>query len=93
MASVGPSGPINDWIFNKEGATIDTESNLEAAMILEQWIQNGYFPEDINAIEYTDAAARFGAGEGVFTFNGDWQNAGYDASLPGNVGFFPDAPR
>ena len=88
MASVGPSGPINDWIFNKEGATIDTESNLEAAMILEQWIQNGYFPEDINAIEYTDAAARFGAGEGVFTFNGDWQNAGYDASLPGNVGFF-----
>ena len=33
-------------------------------------------------------AARFGKGEGVFTFNGDWQNAGYDTDLPGNVGFF-----
>jgi len=88
MASVGPVGPINDWIFQKKGATIDTPSNLVAAQHLEQWIKNGYFPPDINAIEYTDAAARFGKGEGVFTFNGDWQNAGYDKDLPGNVGFF-----
>jgi raffinose/stachyose/melibiose transport system substrate-binding protein len=88
MASIGPSEPINEWIFNKEGATIDTPSNLTAAEHLQQWIEAGYFPTDINAIEYTDAAARFGAGEGVFTFNGDWQNAGYDAAMPGNVGFF-----
>jgi raffinose/stachyose/melibiose transport system substrate-binding protein len=88
MASVGPSQPINEWIFNKKDATIDTPSNLIAAKHLEQWIKDGYFPTDINAIEYTDAAARFAAGEGVFTFNGDWQNAGYDTAMPGNVGFF-----
>jgi raffinose/stachyose/melibiose transport system substrate-binding protein len=88
MASVGPVGPINDWIFQKPGATIDTESNLVAAQHLQQWIEDGYFPEDINAIEYTDANARFGQGEGVFIFNGDWQNAGYDTDMPGNVGFF-----
>jgi raffinose/stachyose/melibiose transport system substrate-binding protein len=88
MASSGPVQPINDWIFQKPGATIDTPSNLEAAKHLEQWIKNGYFPTDINAIEYTDAAARFGKGEGVFTFNGDWQNAGYDKDMAGNVGFF-----
>lgn len=88
MAAYGPVEPINDWIFQKPGATIDTPSNLEAAQHLEQWIQNGYFPTDINAIEYTDANARFGKGEGVFIFNGDWQNAGYDTDLPGNVGFF-----
>jgi raffinose/stachyose/melibiose transport system substrate-binding protein len=88
MAAYGPVGPINDWIFGKAGATIDTPTNLIAAQHLEQWIKAGYFPADINAIEYTDAAARFGKGEGVFTFNGDWQNAGYDADLPGNVGFF-----
>lgn len=88
MAAYGPVGPINDWIFNKAGATIDTPSNLLAAQHLENWIKAGYFPSDINAIEYTDAAARFGAGEGVFTFNGDWQNAGYDSTLPGKVGFF-----
>ena len=88
MAAYGPVGPINDWIFQKPGATIDTPSNLLAAQHLEEWIKAGYFPPDINAIEYTDAAARFGKGEGVFTFNGDWQNAGYDTDMPGNVGFF-----
>ncbi len=92
MASVGPVGPINDWIFQKKGATIDTPLNLVAAQHLEQWIKNGYFPPDINAIEYTDAADRFTKGEGVFTFNGDWQNAGYDAAMPGNVGFFVMPP-
>ncbi|HTZ52816.1 MAG TPA: ABC transporter substrate-binding protein [Spirochaetia bacterium] len=88
MAAFGPVGPINDWIFQKKGATIDTPSNLVAAQHLEQWVKAGYFPPDINAIEYTDAAARFTKGEGVFTFNGDWQNAGYDSGMPGNVGFF-----
>src|SRR5581483_1364727 len=88
MASLGPTQPINDWIFQKKGATIDTPSNLTAAQHLEQWIKNGYFPPDINAIEYTDANARFGKGEGVFIFNGDWQNAGYDKDMAGNVGFF-----
>jgi raffinose/stachyose/melibiose transport system substrate-binding protein len=88
MAAYGPVGPINDWIFQKKGATIDTPTNLIAAQHLEQWIKAGYFPPDINAIEYTDAASRFTKGEGVFTFNGDWQNAGYDTGMPGNVGFF-----
>jgi len=93
MASVGPVQPINDWIFQKKGATIDTPSNLKAAKILEQWIKKGYFPPDINAIEYTDAADRFTKGEGVFTFNGDWQNPAYDAAMPGNVGFFVMPPE
>ena len=88
MAAYGPVGPINDWIFQKPGATIDTPTNLTAAQHLEEWIDAGYFPEDANAIQYTDANARFGQGEGVFIFNGDWQNAGYDADMPGNVGFF-----
>ena len=88
MASLGPTQPINDWIFQKKGATIDTPSNLVAAQHLQQWIKNGYFPPDINAIEYTDSNARFVKGEGVFTFNGDWENADYDTNLPSNVGFF-----
>ena len=83
MAAYGPTEPINDWIFQKPGATIDTPSNLTAAEHLQEWVEAGYFPEDVNAIEYTDANARFGKGEGVFMFNGDWQNAVYDTDLPG----------
>jgi raffinose/stachyose/melibiose transport system substrate-binding protein len=88
MAAYGPTGPINDWIFQKQGASIDTPTNLTAAQHLQQWVQAGYFPKDVNAIEYTDANARFGKGEGVFMFNGDWQNASYDKDQPQGVGFF-----
>ena len=35
-----------------------------------------------------DANARFGKGEGLFMFNGDWQNATYDKDQPQGVGFF-----
>jgi raffinose/stachyose/melibiose transport system substrate-binding protein len=88
MAAYGPTQPINDWIFQKKGATIDTATNLTAAQHLQTWITSGYFPKDVNAIEYTAANSRFGKGEGVFMFNGDWQDAQYDKDLPGNVGFF-----
>ena len=92
MAAYGPTDPINDWIFQKAGATIDTPTNLTAAQHLQHWVEAGDFPKDANAIEYTDANARFGKGEGVFMFNGDWQNAVYDKDLAGNVGFFVFPP-
>ena len=92
MAAYGPTQPINDWIFQKAGATIDTPTNLTAAQHLQQWVEAGYFPKDVNAIEYTDANARFGKAEGVFMFNGDWQNAVYDKDLSTDVGFFVFPP-
>ena len=88
MAAYGDHAKINDWVFLKKGATIDTPEFLQAAQKLEEWIKKGYFPSDVNAIEYSDAAGRFGKGEGVFTFNGDWQNGGYNTELPAKVGFF-----
>jgi raffinose/stachyose/melibiose transport system substrate-binding protein len=92
MAAYGPTEPINDWIFQKQGATIDTAANLTAAQHLQRWVEAAYFPKDVNAIEYTDANARFGKGEGVFMFNGDWQNAVYDKDQPEGVGFFVFPP-
>ena len=92
MAAFGPVTPINEWIYQKDGATIDTPTNLEAAQHLQQWIEAGYFPEDVNAIEYADSISRFTKGEGVFTFNGDWANGDMDKGAPGNIGFFVFPP-
>ena len=64
MAAYGEPAPINDWIFQKPGATIDTPTNLTAAQHLEQWIKAGYFPKDVNAIDYTDANAPLRQGRG-----------------------------
>ena len=88
MAAYGPTEPINDWIFQKPDATIDTPSNLQAAEHLQEWVEAGYFPEDANALQYTDANARFRGGDGVFMFNGDWENASYSGEMAENVGFF-----
>ena len=88
MGAYGAPEPINDWIFQKEGATINTPENLEAAQHLDEWIKAGYFPSDANAIEYFQMMSRFMGGEGLFMFNGDWESGNLDANAAGKFGFF-----
>jgi raffinose/stachyose/melibiose transport system substrate-binding protein len=88
MGAYGSATPINSWIFQKPGATIDTPSNLKAAQHLEQWIKAGYFPSDANAIDYATMMSRFIAGEGLFMFNGDWESGNLGKQMKSDVGFF-----
>ena len=88
MASYGPAAPINDWIFQKDGTTIDTPTNLKAVQHLQEWIKAGYFAKDVNAVEYAKMMSRFLAGQGLFMFNGDWESGNVDKQMPGDVGFF-----
>jgi raffinose/stachyose/melibiose transport system substrate-binding protein len=88
MASYGPPGPINDWIFNKPGATIDTPANLQAVQHLTQWIKAGYFEADANAMDYPTMISRFTHNSGLFTFDGDWESGNFDKLMPGQAGFF-----
>jgi raffinose/stachyose/melibiose transport system substrate-binding protein len=88
MGSYGDPGPINDWIFQKKGADIDTPSNLVAAQHLDDWLKKGYFQSDINAVDYATAMSRFIGGQGLFLFNGDWESGNFDKQVPGKVGFF-----
>jgi raffinose/stachyose/melibiose transport system substrate-binding protein len=88
MAAYGPTGPINDWIWQKPGATIDTSANLKGAQHLQQWIKDGYFESDANAVDYATMMSRFLGGKGLFMFNGDWESGNLDKQMPGKVGFF-----
>ncbi|WP_083950249.1 ABC transporter substrate-binding protein [Herbidospora yilanensis] len=88
MASYGPSAPINEWIYQKPGATIDTPSNLQATQHLEKWIKAGYFWKDVNAVDYATMMSRFIKGDGLFMFNGDWESGNLDKQMAGNIGFF-----
>ncbi|MEV4115325.1 extracellular solute-binding protein [Nonomuraea sp. NPDC049695] len=87
MAAYGPTAPINDWIFNKPGAGIETPANLQAAQHLERWIKAGYFQKDVNAVDYATMMSRFIGGKGLFMFNGDWESGNLDKQMPGNAGF------
>ena len=88
MAIYGPPTPINNWIFQKPGATINTRSNRAAAQHLQQWIKAGYFNSDANATDYPTMMSKFQHGEGVFMFDGDWESGNLQKLLPGKVGFF-----
>ncbi len=88
MGAYGDPTPINDWIFQKPGATIDTPSNLQATEHLEKWIKAGYFPADANSLDYGANMGKFIGGTGLFLFNGDWESGNLDKQMAGNAGFF-----
>lgn len=88
MASYGDPSAINDWIFQKPDATINTPENLAAAEHLQRWIDAGYFESDVNSLDYAQMMSRFIGGETLFSFNGDWEAGNLDAQMPGNAGFF-----
>ena len=79
---------IAAWIYQQPDATFVTPGAVKAAEYIARWGEAGYFPEDVNAIDYTSMMGRFTGGEGVFMFNGDWESANLDTSMAGNVGFF-----
>ncbi|HEU5373045.1 MAG TPA: ABC transporter substrate-binding protein [Gaiellaceae bacterium] len=88
MAIYGQPTPINNWIFQKPGANINTPSNLAATQHLQQWIKAGYFNSDANATDYPTMMSKFEHDEGVFMFDGDWESGNLQKLLPGKAGFF-----
>ncbi|MFI5952131.1 ABC transporter substrate-binding protein [Cryptosporangium sp. NPDC051539] len=88
MAAYGDPAAINDWIYQKSGATIDTPTNLQAAQHLEKWLKAGYFAPDINSQDYATMMSRFIGGKNLFIFDGDWESGNLDKQMAGNVGFF-----
>ena len=88
MAIYGSPAPINNWIFQRAAANIDTASNLAAATHLDGWIKAGYFNTDANATDYPTMMSKFQHDEGLMIFDGDWESGNLDKLMPGKVGFF-----
>lgn len=76
------------WMFNEPGASYDQPGTVEGAELIREWADAGYFPSDINAIDYFTFVTRFSEGEGLFTFNGNWAAQGYQDALGDDVTFF-----
>lgn len=99
MNQLGQTDELKAWLFQKPDATIDLDSTVEAAGIAQDWAQKGYFPTDLNAVDYTTGVGRFEDGEGLFMFNGDWEAVNAYKKMGDNVGFFlmpgtePSAPH
>lgn len=79
---------LSDWIYNVPGATYNTPGAIKGADKIREWADKGYFPADINAIDYFTFITRFQNGEGLFEFNGNWEAANVQAKLGANSKFF-----
>ncbi|AXG80425.1 ABC transporter substrate-binding protein [Streptomyces paludis] len=88
----GDKSDLIDWMFNKPGATFDTEASLKGATVFKKWADAGYFPSDVNAINYTTMVSNFQAGKGLLMFNGNWDAAGTDKAMGQGAARFVLAP-
>lgn len=84
----GDRQKLSDWIYNVPGATYNTPGAIKGADKIREWADKGYFPSDINAIDYFTFITRFANGEGLFSFNGNWEAANVQKNLGANAKFF-----
>jgi raffinose/stachyose/melibiose transport system substrate-binding protein len=73
------------------GATWTSPENVEAAALLQDWVDAGYFNDGVNGTDYDAAWQAFGAGEGTFLMAGSWIAPDLEDAMGDDVGFFAPA--
>ena len=86
---VAPEGYLTDLIFGLQGEQLsfDTPQNVQAATILQDWADKGYFTPGFEGVTYQDALNDFAKGEGLFEITGNWAVADLGADST-DFGFF-----
>jgi raffinose/stachyose/melibiose transport system substrate-binding protein len=63
---------INNLVYGVNNVSFDTAENQQAAQILLDWANAGYFTEGYAGIGYDDENNNFKAGQGAMTITGSW---------------------
>ena len=89
-----PAQDMRDWIFQKDGATFDTEGNVTALQKLKEWADKGYLGKGdaFNAVNDNEAAIAFGKGKGALLIAGNWNAATVRDGLGEDAVFFNVPP-
>jgi raffinose/stachyose/melibiose transport system substrate-binding protein len=77
----------SNWIYGAAGSNIVNQDAIDAVTAFQAWYKNGYINQDVNALQRTDAFARFGQGQGVFLVSGNWAVQDVDNGLKDKAGF------
>lgn len=79
----------DNFMFLTGDVTFENPANLEAARLLQGWVQKGYLTEGFEGIGYDDSWQMFSAGQGAMMLTGNWLSADLLAGPNGaNLGFF-----
>ena len=83
-----PKDYLRQFVFGLGDVSFATDENTEAASLVQQWVDAGYFTPGFNGVKYDDASAAFTKDEGVFFITGTWQAPLFGEEMGKNVGFF-----
>ncbi|MBA3350527.1 MAG: extracellular solute-binding protein, partial [Actinobacteria bacterium] len=83
-----PKDYLRQFVFGLGDVSFNTDENKEAASVMQQWVDSGYFTPGFNGVKYDDASAAFTKDEGVFLITGTWQAPLFGDEMGKNVGFF-----
>ncbi len=83
-----PKDYLRQFVFGLGDVSFATDQNTEAASVMQQWVDSGYFTPGFNGVKYDDASAAFTKDEGVFLITGTWQAPLFEDAMGKDVGFF-----
>lgn len=86
--SLGDEQEYRDWVYGKQGATIETDAAAQAAQKIIDWTDAGYLPASANATADADALANFTQGKSAYFITGNWYASTIAKDLGDNAGFF-----
>jgi len=83
---------LDDIVLHwKEDRSWINASNIEAARIVQKWVENDYFIEGFSGLKGSDDLALFTAGKTAMFVQGSWYSSDV-AAADFNTGFFPFPP-
>ena len=79
---------INDFVYGVNNVSFDIPENQEAARIMQDWVDKGYFTDGFPGIGYDDSNKAFKAGQGAMTITGSWLTGELLTDTDQQFGFF-----
>ncbi len=79
---------LDNFVYAVNDASFDTPENQEAATILQEWVDAGYFTEGFSGIGYDDTTKLFKSGKGAMTITGSWLAPELLTDTENTFGFF-----
>ncbi len=63
---------LDNFVYGVNNASFDIPENQEAAQIMQEWVDAGYFTDGFMGIGYDDVNKLFKSGQGAMTITGSW---------------------
>ena len=80
---------LDNFVYGRNNVSFDIPGNIEAAVKMQEWVNNEYFTAGFSGIGYDDSWQLFLNGEGAMMITGSWISGEFVAAeVDENFGFF-----